>query len=65
MATTILEKPKVQMLCGACGSTDLSRDAWGEGNVAAQEWALRAVFDHAHCHACHSETRLVEAALEA
>ena len=59
------KKPKVQILCGTCGSTDVSRDAWGEWDVGAQEWVLRVVFDYAHCHACDGETRLVEAALTA
>ena len=58
------QKPeKVQMLCGSCGSTDVSRDAWGEWDVEAQDWVLGTVFDHAHCHACQGETRLVEAEL--
>lgn len=46
------------MLCGTCGSTDVSRDAWGDWDVAAQEWVLRTVFDHAHWRACDGETRL-------
>ena len=56
---------KVQMLCGTCGSTDVSRDAWGEWDVKAQKWVLRTVFDHSHCHTCDGETRLVEAVLDA
>ena len=56
--------PKAQILCGICGSSDVSRDAWGDWDVATQTWVLRAVFDHAHCHACDAETRLVEVALK-
>ncbi|MBL8658021.1 MAG: hypothetical protein JNJ92_11795 [Altererythrobacter sp.] len=51
------------MLCGTCGSTDVSRDAWGDWDVATQAWVLRAVFDYAHCHACDGETRLVESVM--
>ena len=63
MVIEALEKPKVQILCGTCGSTDVSRDAWGDWDVAAQEWVLRTVFDYAHCHTCDGETRLVEVGL--
>lgn len=55
---------RVEMICGNCGSTEFSRDAWGDWDVGAQEWVLRTVFDHAHCHNCEGETRLVEAELE-
>ena len=37
-----------------------SRDAWGDWDVDAQEWVLRTVFDHAHCHDCGGETRIDE-----
>lgn len=63
MAIEAPPAPKVQILCGTCGSTDVSRDAWGDWDVAAQEWVLRTVFDDAFCHACERETRLVEAEL--
>ena len=65
MAIEAPEQPKVQILCGTCGSTDVSRDAWGDWDVAAQAWVLRTVFDYAHCHACDGETRLVAAELTA
>jgi len=58
------EARKIQIVCGKCGSTEVSRDAWGDWNVQTQEWALRCVFDYAHCHDCDGETRLVEAQLE-
>ena len=54
------EEAKVRVVCGACGSEDVSRDAWGDWDVATQAWVLRTVFDFAHCHACDAETRLVE-----
>lgn len=63
MTMKSLEEVKVQMLCGTCGSTNVSRDAWGEWDVAAQEWVLRTVFDYGHCHPCDGETRLVEVVL--
>ena len=52
------------MVCGACGSDEVTRDAWAEWNVAAQGWALGAVFEHAFCHRCQRSTRVVEAPLE-
>jgi hypothetical protein len=63
MAIQTPAQPKVQIVCETCGSTDVSRDAWGDWDVSAQEWVLRVVFDYAHCHACDGETRLVEVAL--
>lgn len=58
------KEQRIQFVCGTCSSTDVSRDAWGDWDVAAQEWVLRAVFDYAHCHTCDGETRLVTASLE-
>lgn len=54
----------VAIACATCGSPDVSRDAWAEWDVAKQDWALRAVFDAAHCHICDSDdVRLAAAAL--
>jgi hypothetical protein len=55
--------PRIQILCGTCGSTLVTRDAWAEWDVDAQNWTLGAVYDYAYCHQCDRETRLVEAAL--
>jgi len=52
------KQPRAQVVCGTCGSTDVSRDAWGDWNVATQQWELRCVYDDAHCHDCERETRL-------
>jgi hypothetical protein len=49
---------QIQYVCGTCGSTDVSRDAWADWNVERQEWELRVAFDYARCHACDGETRL-------
>ena len=54
------EEPKLRMVCATCGSDDVSRDAWGDWDVVAQEWVLRTVFDYAHCHVCDGETRIAE-----
>jgi len=27
------KEPRIQIVCGTCGSTDVSRDAWGDWNV--------------------------------
>lgn len=50
----------IAIVCAACGSDDISRDAWGDWDVATQQWVLRTVFDYAHCHACDGETSLAE-----
>jgi hypothetical protein len=54
------EALKIRIVCRTCGSEDVSRDAWGDWDVATQQWVLRTVFDYAHCHACDTETRLEE-----
>ena len=58
------EEAKIRIVWGACGSEDVSRDAWGDWDVNTQTWVLRAVFDYAHCHACDGETRLAEVPLK-
>lgn len=58
------EEPKVRIVCGTCGSEDVSRDAWGDWDVGLQNWVLRTVFDYAYCHACDGETRLEEVPLQ-
>ena len=55
------ENVKVQMVCSYCGSSDVMRDAWAEWDVETQNWALRSVFDSAHCEVCEGETTLSEA----
>jgi hypothetical protein len=57
------KEPRIQIVCGTCGSTDVSRDAWGDWNVERQEWELRTVLDYAHCHNCEGERRLTRIAL--
>lgn len=57
---TMAEQTFVEIVCGKCGSDNVSRDAWGDWDVAAQQWVLRTVFDYAYCHRCDCETRLIE-----
>ena len=57
------EERKIRIVCGTCGSEHVSRDAWGDWDVATQDWVLRTVFDYVHCHACDGETRLEEVPL--
>jgi hypothetical protein len=56
--------PRIQIVCGTWGSTDVSRDARGDWDVRTQRWELRTVFDYAFCHACDAETRLEEIPIE-
>ena len=55
---------RIAIICGTCGSDEVSRDAWANWDVKAQRWELGSVFDHAHCHRCDGETRVVEVELE-
>ncbi|HEX8401031.1 MAG TPA: hypothetical protein VF628_04935 [Allosphingosinicella sp.] len=41
----------------------MSRDAWSDWDVKAQQWVLRVAFDYAHCHRCDCETSLKEVQL--
>ena len=58
------EEPKLQMVCGDCGSTDVMRDAWAVWDVEAQDWVLGAVFDYGHCDRCGRETNIEEQLVE-
>jgi hypothetical protein len=54
---------RIAIICGTCGSDLVTRDAWAEWNVENQAWTLGAAYDHAFCHKCEGETRLVEVEL--
>lgn len=54
---------RIAIVCGTCGSDEVSRDAWANWDTHTQQWVLGAVFDYAHCHKCDGETRLVEVEL--
>jgi len=54
----------IDIVCGTCGSKNVSRDAWADWDVHTQDWVLGAVFDYAHCHHCDCETRLEEIEVE-
>lgn len=49
----------VAFACRSCGSTHVTRDAWAEWDTDLQEWVLGAVYDHAYCHDCDDDTRLI------
>ena len=51
------------MVCGTCGSDEVSRDAWANWDTDEQQWVRGAVFDYAHCHRCDGETRLLQVEL--
>jgi hypothetical protein len=46
--------------CGACGSTDVRRDAWAEWDDEQQRWVLGQVFDFGYCCDCEGEASLIE-----
>ena len=54
---------RIACVCRTCGSDDVSRDAWADWDTREQVWVLRPAFDHAHCHRCDGQTRLVEVEL--
>lgn len=56
---------RVTYVCNTCGRSTVTRDAWAEWDVAAQEWVLGAAYDYAFCHDCQAETHLIEVVLEA
>lgn len=51
---------RIAILCGTCGTDEVSRDAWANWDARMQEWVLGAVFDYGHCHKCERESRLIE-----
>jgi len=53
------------MVCAACSSEQVTRDAWAEWNVELQAWQLSAVFEFSFCHRCQSSTHLEERAMAA
>jgi hypothetical protein len=53
------EEP-VRMVCRACGSEEVTRDAWAAWDAEAQEWVLGAVFDFAFCHRCLGDAKIEE-----
>ncbi len=54
---------RIAIICGTCGSDEVSRDAWADWDTDQQEWVLGAVFDYGHCHRCENESRLIEVEL--
>lgn len=55
---------KIDIVCGTCGSRNVSRDAWADWDALTQQWVLGTVFDYGHCHDCEAESRLQEIELQ-
>lgn len=55
---------RIAILCGTCGSDDVSRDALAEWSVDSQQWELRGLLDNADCNRCGGQTRLIEVELQ-
>jgi hypothetical protein len=53
----------ITFVCGWCGSSDVSRDAWADWDVEKQEWVLRQVFDDGFCQTCERLRGLEEVEL--
>ena len=54
---------RIAMICGTCGSDDVSRDAWADWDTRNQDLVLGSVFDYVHCHRCDCETSIIEVEL--
>ena len=57
------DNKRIAIVCGTCGSDNVSRDAWADWSVTTQQWELGTVFDYGHCHKCDGESQLVEVEL--
>ena len=55
--------PRIDIVCGECGGSNVSRDAWADWSVEEQDWVLGAVFDYGHCQDCDGESSLEEVEL--
>ena len=53
----------VRTICEKCHSPDVTRDAWAEWDVGAQDWVLRVAYDYSYCHACEADTHIAAVAL--
>lgn len=58
------DSKRIAIICGTCGSDEVSRDAWANWDTREQEWVLGTVFDDGHCHRCDGESHLIEVELE-
>ncbi len=54
---------RIALVCGVCGSNDVTRDALATWSVAEQAWVLRGLLDDVTCEACGREGRLIEVEL--
>lgn len=50
----------ITIVCKRCGSDYVMRDAYAVWSVEDQEWVIEAVYDHAYCNNCDSESTLIE-----
>lgn len=57
-------RPKVQVVCATCKSSDVRRDATASWDVEAQDWDLAGVQDQGYCESCARETTLVDVPLQ-
>lgn len=58
------DNKRIAIVCGTCGSDEVSRDAWANWDVGTQQWVLGNIFDYGHCHRCDGERRLIEVELK-
>jgi len=54
---------RIDIVCGRCGSREVTRDAGAQWDADAQEWVLLAVYDGATCEKCEDYTTLREVEL--
>lgn len=49
-----------KMICNACESEEVFRDAYASWDVEAQTWILSNVYDQAYCNSCEGECSIRE-----
>lgn len=55
-----MDRTPIRMVCEDCGSERVTRDAWAEWDVKAQDWVLGAIYDYAFCHTCDGDANIAE-----
>lgn len=59
----VMSERPVRVVCGHCGSEEVTRDAWAAWDIERQDWLLAAVYDYAYCHKCEGGARIEDVPL--
>jgi len=58
-------KERIKMVCCACNSEMVSRDAWAKWDKDCQNWVLDQIFDDSYCHDCQQDRAIIESPVTA